>query len=385
MKKYDGRLRLFSIFIIFIALALSVRLYFLQIVSGSIYRDKAEHQYVAGANYFDRGTIYFSTKDGALVPAADLATGYILTVNPSMIQSASSTEMVYEKLAAVVPVDRASFLMKAGKAGDTYEEIASHLTQEQTDAINADKLAGVTLYKERWRDYPGQSLAAQTIGFIGYQGDTVAGRYGLERYYETTLVRNGKDSFTNFFAQIFSNIKNIASTDGIEQGDIVTTIEPSVQSFLETELSKVNQQYSSEFSGGIVIDPTTGEIVAMAEEPSFDPNNRAVSDLSLYRNKLVEDRYEMGSIIKALTMASGIDSGAVTAKTTYNDPGCMTLSNKTFCNYDQQSHGSNLPMQVVLDESLNTGAAFVALKMGPQAFSDYMLHRLAERGQITGF
>lgn len=81
----------------------------------------------------------------------------------------------------------------------------------------------------------------------------------------------------------------------------------------------------------------------------------------------------MGSILKALTLAIGINSNAITARTTYNDPGCITLNTRTFCNYDGKSHGSGLSMQFVLNKSLNTGAAFVASRVGSSNFSNAML------------
>jgi cell division protein FtsI/penicillin-binding protein 2 len=71
-------------------------------------------------------------------------------------------------------------------------------------------------------------------------------------------------------------------------------------------------------------------------------------------------------------MAAGLDAGAVRPSTTYNDPGCQTLNKKTFCNYDGQSHGNGLKMQVILNKSLNTGAAFVVRSMGNKTFADYM-------------
>jgi cell division protein FtsI/penicillin-binding protein 2 len=81
----------------------------------------------------------------------------------------------------------------------------------------------------------------------------------------------------------------------------------------------------------------------------------------------------MGSILKAVTLAIGLDTGAITARSTYNDPGCMTLNTRTFCNYDGKSHGSAVSMQTVLSKSLNTGAANVVLRVGSQKFSELML------------
>ncbi len=374
MKEYSGRLRILSIGVILFALVLVTKLYFVQIVHSETYQLKAEHQYVAPANYFDRGTIFFSPKEGSLLPAATLKTGVILAINPQILSKDPDLENIYEKINALTPIDKTEFFTKAKKSTDPYEELGRKLPAELEGKIDALHITGVSTYKQKWRLYSSDEIAAHTLGFIGYKGDELSGRYGLERYYENVLGRKSDDAFVNFFAEIFSNIKKSVDDDESLEGDIVTTIEPTIQSFLEEDLKKVTNQYSSEFTGGIVIDPKTGEIYAMAMYPTFNPNNlQNVENPAIFSNKFVEDRYEMGSIIKPLTMAAGLDSGAITRRSTYNDPGCMTLNKKTFCNYDLLSHGSNLPMQVILNKSLNTGVAFVVNRMGNATFRDYLL------------
>lgn len=374
MRGIQNRLRLLSIFVFLFALLLVVRLYFVQIVSGEDYKARAEQQYVAGANYFDRGGIYFTSKEGVQVPAGSTKTGFILHINPTILGKNTDLESVYEKINNVTPVEKEIFLTKARKQNDPYEELKRRLPLEEAEKIKALKISGLSVAKERWRAYPGETTAAHTIGLMGYSGDEYAGRYGLERFYEPVLNRNGDGVFVNFFAEIFSNIKKVVSDEENLEGDIVTTIEPSVEAFLESELEKVTKKYSSDFTGGIIIDPKTGEIYAMALTPTFNPNTpQSAGNPDVFRNKLVEDRFEMGSIIKALTMAIGLDSSAITAKTTYNDMGCLTLNKKTFCNYDGKSHGSNLSMQTVLNNSLNTGAAFVVSRVGSVKFSNAML------------
>jgi len=370
---YSGRLRIFSVLIIAFALILIGKLYVVQIVEGETFKGKAEHQYTSGSNFFDRGTIFFTQKDGTLVRAATVKTGYILAVNPQFLSKDGDLSAIYNSLNAIVPIDKADFDKKLAKTTDPYEELAHRVSDDDRDKIDALGLSGVNLYEEKWRIYPADSMAAHTLGFEGYIGDELAGRYGLERSYEAVLKRDGDDAFVNFFAEIFSNIKKTLSKESLE-GDIVTTIEPAVQAYLEEELTKVTAQYSSEFTGGIVIDPKTGEIYAMALTPTFDPNKPQDADsLAVFRNKLVEDRYEMGSIVKPLTVAAGLDVGAITRITTYKDPGCETLNTRTFCNYDLVSHGNAVTMQEVLNHSLNTGVAFIVSKMGGQNFADYML------------
>ena len=376
MKALSNRLRLLSLLILLFALFLVAKLYTVQIISGENFKIKAEHQYVAGVNYFDRGSIFFTTKDGALVPAATVKLGFILHINPGIIIEYNAVEDTYERLNAILPIDKEDYLAKVAKTSDPYEELARRLTAEDADRLRALNIPGVGVTRERWRTYPGEKMAAHAVGLIGFAstGTELAGRYGLERQYEKVLSREGDDVFVNFFAEIFSNIKDAVDDEASLDGDIATTIEPSAQAFLEGEIAKVNNQYASDFTGGVVIDPMTGEIRAMALTPAFDPNSpQSENDSAIFRNKLVEDRYEMGSIVKAMTMASALDAGAVTARTTYSDPGCMTLNTKTFCNYDGISHGASVSMQEVLNQSLNTGVAFAAAKMGTRKFEDYML------------
>ncbi len=374
--KSENRLRFISICILLFAAVLIGKLYMVQIILGKTFQEKAEHQYVAGANYFDRGSIYFTQKNGSLVPAATVKTGFTLAINPEQLKkTATDTDELLAKILTAVPVDKSVFSKAIQKKNDPYEELAKRLTFEEADKIQSLKDKNVSVYSDKWRTYPGNEMASQTLGFVGYgtDGKTLSGQYGLERYYEQVLARSGDEAFVNFFAEVFSNIKKSVTPGESREGDIITTIEPTVQSALEADLKKVQNTYSSEYTGGIIIDPKTGEIYAMALSPSFDPNNiKNVGNVGVFRNKLVEDRYEMGSIVKAITMAVGLDSKAVNARTTYNDPGCQTLNKKTFCNYDLVSHGSAVTMQEVLNHSLNTGVANVVMRMGNKKFIDYL-------------
>src|SRR3989344_3400265 len=115
MSGSENRLRLITLSILFFALLLVSKLYFLQIIKGEDFEIRAEHQYVAGVNHFDRGGIFFSTKDGTLVPAAGVKLGHILHVNPPMIIEYGDIEGVYEKLNSIIPIDRASYDMKIAK------------------------------------------------------------------------------------------------------------------------------------------------------------------------------------------------------------------------------------------------------------------------------
>ncbi len=355
------------------ALFLVGRLYYIQIINNDVYRAKADKQYTKkGQSVFDRGTIFLTSKDGELVSAATLKTGHTVFLEPRKIVHG---EDVYNALSGIINFDEDLLLSKIDDTKDTYEEIAKRIDEQTAKRIDSLKLTGVNTTKERWRFYPGGKTASNVLGFTGFAPDgvTVNGRYGLEKYYNDILSRSTNDVSVNFFAQLFSNLGSVFFTDEKTEGDIVATIEPSVQHELENRLGAVVKEWKSDLTGGIVMDPYTGEIVAMAVNPTFDPNDFSKEKTtSIFNNQLVEGVYEMGSIIKPLAMAAGIDAGVVKPETTYDDKGFVLINGAKVSNYDGRARGV-VDMQQVLNDSLNTGMAFVTNRLGNQKLTNYFL------------
>lgn len=364
------RLRFLAVVIFLVACVLISRLYYLQIMKGTNYAEIAERQYTKPYDQiFDRGIIYFKDKNGNPFISAGIKTVYTLAINPKILKN---DEQVYEKISKIISIDKNIFLEKSGKKTDPYEEIANKIDESKAKQITALKIEGVTLYKDKMRYYPGDNLASQVIGLLGYNGSNeLAGRYGLERQYENTLIRNPQSLYSNFFSEVFSGINtSLSGTENLE-GDIYVSIEPTVQKNLEDKLESVNKKYDSEITGGVIIDPKTGEIYAMGVYPDFNINSFKNEDSKVFSNPIVEGVYEMGSIVKPLSMAAGIDAGVVTDKTTYNDKGFVETDGMTIWNHDKKGHGV-ISMQEVLNQSLNTGVSFVVSKMGTENFAKYM-------------
>ncbi len=375
------RARLLCALFIIAAFLLLVRLYLVQIVHGEEYRSAAMGQYVeTSVDENRRGAIYFSSKDGTPVAAAVMQSGWRIAIVPKDIVD---PEAAYAGLKSVVEVDRERFMTSAKKKEDPYEEVAFRLDDAAAQSIRAQKIPGVLLVRDQWRSYPAEGLAAQAIGFVGYKGDRRIGLYGLEREWQETLQRSDAGLYVNPFAEIFTNIGALISQDpASHEGSVVTSIEPTIQGQLEKTLDEVMAAYSPRIVGGIIMDPHTGEIVAIANRPAFDPNTyNTVSDPKVFTNQLVEGRYELGSIMKPLTVAAGIDTGAVTRATVYNDTGCITRSTKKICNYDGKARNT-VPLQEILNQSLNLGVTFITDTMGHEEFTKYM--RAYGFGQKTG-
>lgn len=356
--------------LILFSLILVAKLFLVQIVHGNAYSESADRQYATPSkNIYERGTIFFESKDGQLISAATQTTGFKIAIDPSKV---IDVETVYQKLSEIIVLDQNDFTTKAEKKNDPYEEVAGHLSKEEADAITALKIPGLNIFKEKWRFYPGGSLASHVLGLVAYKDDELGGRYGLERVYNAELSRNS-NPYINFFAEVFSNVNKTLFENGVPEGNIITTIEPTVQNFLEKKLTEVKERYQIDSIGGIIMNPQDGSIYALGVKPDFNPNNFSqIEKISTFSNPLVENVLEFGSVVKPLVMAGALDAGVVTAETKYNDKGSIVVEKKEIFNFDKKARGV-INMQEVLNQSLNTGMVFVEQKLGKEKLRDYLL------------
>lgn len=389
-KRFLSRARILTILFLCVTVIIVGRLYYLQIMRGADYAARADAQFTPSSQpLLSRGLIYITDNTGAHIAAALMKEGYSIAVNPKKVTDAGA---LCEEVASSTDTTNADCLAKATKPNTQYQLLARHLSPELGTDLISKQIPGLIVQEDRWREYPGGSLAAQEFGFVAYNNsDTQEGRYGLERYYNTTLTRTNDDLYTNFFVELFGGVKSLIQGEP-QAGDLITTIDANVQSELEQELMAYQDKWHPELAGGIIMNPQTGEIYAMAMSPTFDLNSFNTVDNPLtYANPMAENVYEMGSIIKPLTMAAGLDSGAVTENQTYNDTGCITVDKKKICNFDLKARGV-IPMQQVLSQSLNLGASFVATQMGSSTMRSYFLdhYGLSQKtgidlpGEVTG-
>lgn len=337
------RVNLAFFFVILFSAVLLGKLFFIQVLQADFYKALAQGLGVSlndNEIQTERGEIFL--KNGE--PLAINKNWSLVFASPPKIREAEETA---EILAGVLNLDK-SFISEKIQKDTLYSLIKKKLTEEEVAALENLNLAGIYLNFEQGRYYPQEFLASQTIGFLGATGK---GQYGLEEYYNETLVDSGKGS------------------------DIVLTLDYNIQFTAEKLLKEAKENLDIESGQIIVIEPNSGKILALASFPSFNPNQYTEyatnGDLEIFQNGVTQKLFEPGSIFKPITFAIALEEGKITPQTTYIDEGVVKIGGWSIYNYDERVWGEQT-MTEVLEKSINTGAVFVERKLPHSVFLDYL-------------
>lgn len=278
-----------------------------------------------------------------------------------------------KELSGILGLEEKDVFSILNKKDDPYEEIKHYVEDDIAKKTRDKDIAGIKVIPEMQRYYPGKSLAANLVGFMGYKDHDRVGQYGIEGYFDESL--RGSMGFLEMEKDVAGNWISIGSKSGKapEDGDsIVLTIDHTMQYVAEKKLKEAVEKSGAESGNVIIIDPKTGEVIAMAQYPTFDPNEyNNEKDLSVFLNSNIHDVYEPGSIQKTITLAIGLDLGKITPGTTYIDTGSVLVDGWTIQNSDKMANGEQNMIQV-LEKSLNTGTIYVQQRVDKDDFYKYL-------------
>lgn len=238
-------------------------------------------------------------------------------------------------------------------------------------------LTGLSFRAYLQRTYPEKSLASNLLGFVNSDGEAY---YGVEQWYDDWL--SGK---TQQYYWAYNPVEASLVPDVPDGASLILTIDREIQASMEDLVDEVIDQTGSDSASILVLDPRTNDILAMATTPRVDLN-RFWDVPEIFQgetpfNRAVSSMYEPGSVYKVLTMAAGLDSGAVKVDTEYLDQGVITIGGNPITNWNQGAWGPQ-SMQGCMQHSLNVCLAWIAKQMGVTTFYNYM-----ERfgiGHLTG-
>lgn len=348
------------------------RIVFLQIISYDKYRALATRQHTMEKVLpAYRGEIFLKNNNG-VYPIAVNREYFLAYVSPRDIPD-DALATVADRIVATLGVSRESVLEKLAKRDDIYEVVKHKVTKEEKERIVQEEIPGLFFIPEFFRFYPGGSLGAQMVGFVGSDGEEYVGRYGIEAFFDKDLhgingrVVQMRDARGGWMSNADRTVEE--PRDG---QDVYLTIEYAVQYEVERILKEAVEAYGAASGSIIVMEPATGKILAMANEPTFVPNEYgAVKDVSVFRNSIVSDEYECGSVFKPITMAMGLDAGKITPDSTYTDTGSVKIAEYTIKNSESKVYGLQTMTQV-LENSINTGMIHVERMLGNATFKSYL-------------
>jgi len=376
---FEARILFLFFVILTFAILIVFRLYNLQILSREYYLALSQGQHSIFSDLVPkRGELFLKDKDGTYPVAVNKKTKMAFAV-PKEVENPEETAW---RVAKALDLDEGDIKTKLSKPNDMYEVLKHRLTDEEIAAIKSLDLKGIHLSDETFRYYPAGELAAQVLGFVGWKGDNLGGRYGIENYFNEELSGQEGTLFQykdNAGRWIPTGVKEL--TPAQNGKDLVLTVDRIIQYAAEKILKGAIAKFEADQGTVIVMDPSTGRILALANYPDFDPNNYQKEDIKNFRNIAVSDAYECGSVYKTITLASALDDGKISPDTTYIDTGEVREAGYTIKNSDFKAHGLQT-MTYVLEESLNTGAIYAEKLLGNNDFLDYT--KRFGFGEITG-
>jgi cell division protein FtsI (penicillin-binding protein 3) len=255
--------------------------------------------------------------------------------------------------------------------------LVRHMPPDQAARVKALGIPGVYLLREYRRYYPAGEVAGHVVGFTTVDDQ---GQEGLELGFDQLL--NGEDGAKRVIQDMFGRyVENVESIRAPRPGgDLVTSIDLRIQYLAYRELKSAMQEYSARAGSVIVIDVDTGEVLAMVNQPSYNPNDREQLKPELYRNRAATDIFEPGSSVKPFIMAAALASGQYRPDSVVDtSPGFFKVGNKV--EEDEHNLGA-IDLATILAKSSNVGTAKVALSLQPERIWSTLT--ALGLGQVTG-
>lgn len=304
----------------------------------------------------ERGIIY--DHHGAVIAAN--GNDYQIGATPNLV---TDPQELATALAPIIDDQRYQLLAKL-QTNRPYVSIAGRVSPEIAETIRELPYRnGLQIEPVPRRFYPQGTLMSHLLGYVSYEG---RGRSGVEGYYDRELAGEAASQTVNLSPLVVRD-----EVEAREGADLMLTIDRTIQFTVERHLREALVEYEAEGGTIIVMDPRTGAILAMASEPGFDPYRFFEADPDAILNPAVSKQFEPGSAMKLITMAAALDAGAVQPDSTYYDSGELFVGGHRTVNWTRLAHGE-VDMTTLLAQSLNVGAATLAVRMGADAYYDYM-------------
>ena len=287
--------------------------------------------------------------------------------DPREVEDAEATAAA---LARVLNVDGGALAVRlkaAREARRGFVWLARRVEVEQARAVRGLKLKGVYSTEEQKRHYPKGALAGHVLGFVGgEEKGREKGLAGVEQIYDAALT--GEAGRLVFDADAKRRAFESAGSEARDGRTLVLTIDETVQHIVERELAAALERTHAKSAAAVVLEPHTGEVLALANAPSFDPNDAGKVSAEARRNDALQNIYEPGSTFKIVAFTGALEERLITPETRIDCPGSISLPGRVVHDH---AHGS-LTATEALAKSSNVAAIKLGQKLGNERLYEYM-------------
>ena len=362
-KSHPGRRGMALLIITSMAFSIfAVRLIDLQVIKGpELAADALSQRLRTTAIPATRGSI-LDTKGAPLavtVEARDVTADQTLVTDPVAVGAA---------LGPILGVEP-SVLATRLTGTKRYVYIAKGLSPKIWKQIEALRLPGIFSEQTSRRIYPGDSLAANVVGFVGADGKGLGGlEYGMQ---DLLAGKAGTMTYERGAGGRVITTSDVSGSDATQGSDVQLTIDRDIQLIAQNQIVKQVKASHADSGTVVVMDPRSGHILAMATAPTFDSNNAAASPDAARGTRALSDVYEPGSTSKVMTMAAIVDQGAANAGSAFTIPGQLKVADKVF--HDDVAHGTwHLTLAGILAKSSNIGTILASERIGGRKLYQYL-------------
>jgi cell division protein FtsI (penicillin-binding protein 3) len=351
----------FLIFLVFLLLCIG-RLFFIQFFRSTYLAGIAKKQH---SLYVELEPLRGAIMDRNLKPQALNVPADSVYASPNDT-SLKDREIITRQLSSILNLDASSLREKLSRK-KSFVWLARKITPEQSQALKKINLKGIGFIKESRRSYPNGYLASHIIGFAGLDN---TGLEALEAHYDKYL--KGEPGWAVFLRDARQKKLDIwermvLPKDGC---NIVLTIDEVIQYIAERELDKAYRTFHAKGASIVVMDPRTGEILAMANRPTYDLNDHSDSDKDRMRDRAICDMFEPGSVFKIVTLSAALEEKKISETDKFFcENGSFRVASHIL--HDHQPHGW-LTFRQVIEESSNIGTTKAAQILGPDIISRYV-------------
>ncbi len=360
-RQANRRIRLLLVLFVLVFAVTLARAVWLQGVRAAALGKLAEHQHRETITVpAGRGTIYDRT-------GVQLAIGEQMTTvyaDPRQVTDAKDIAVAAHRLFGVDPNTLYPELVDKNRQFVYVQRFAD---PKAAATFLKKGFAGVASYPEERRIYPQGSVAAQVVGYAGTDNQ---GLGGLEVEYNHLLSgREGKQTVVRDpFGRAIDVVGGTTERDG---ASIVTTLDHVIQSNAETVLRQTVARWRARSATAVILDPRTGEVLALAQAPGYDANKANRVPFAIQRNRAVTDMYEPGSVFKLVTIAGALSSGIVTPTSTFRLPYSIHVADRVVHDAELR-HTETMSVARILSHSSNVGAVTIAEKLGAPALMEWI-------------